>query len=90
MPYGQLPATLSPVSSIVVSELAYAPPGADQLFFDVSFGVSPGEHAAIINQTLWDKVQSILQESPRVRGCRARAATPALLKGLLFGPTAAP
>jgi site-specific DNA recombinase len=47
----------------------------------------PGEHAAIINQVLWDKVQSILQESPRVRGCRARAATPALLKGLLFGPT---
>jgi len=47
----------------------------------------PGEHAAIISQSLWDKVQSILQESPRVRGCRARAATPALLKGLLFGPT---
>jgi len=47
----------------------------------------PGEHAAIVSQALWDKVQSILQESPRVRGCRARAATPALLKGLLFGPT---
>jgi ATPase subunit of ABC transporter with duplicated ATPase domains len=36
------------VSSIVVSELAYAPPGADQLFFDVGFTVSPGEHAAIV------------------------------------------
>jgi len=36
------------VGSIVVSELAYSPPGADQLFFDVSFGVSPGEHAAIV------------------------------------------
>ncbi|MFN4204811.1 MAG: recombinase family protein [Agrobacterium albertimagni] len=47
----------------------------------------PGEHAAIVSQALWDKVQSILQESPRVRACRARAATPALLKGLLFGPT---
>jgi ATPase subunit of ABC transporter with duplicated ATPase domains len=35
------------VSSIVVSELEYAPPGADQLFFDVSFGVAPGEHAAL-------------------------------------------
>jgi len=46
-----------------------------------------GEHAAIVSQALWDKVQSILQESPRVRGCRARAATPALLNGLLFGPT---
>ncbi|MCB1000850.1 MAG: ABC-F family ATP-binding cassette domain-containing protein [Acidimicrobiales bacterium] len=36
------------MSSIVVSELAYAPPGADQLFFDVSFGVAPGEHAALV------------------------------------------
>lgn len=36
------------MSSIVVSELAYAPPGADQLFFDVSFGIAPGEHAAIV------------------------------------------
>ncbi|MFO1158473.1 MAG: recombinase family protein [Reyranellaceae bacterium] len=47
----------------------------------------PGEHQAIIDQTLWDKVHSILQESPRVRACRTRAETPALLKGLLFGPT---
>ena len=36
------------MSSIVVSELEYAPPGADSLFFDVSFGVTPGEHAAIV------------------------------------------
>ena len=36
------------MSSIVVSELEYAPPGADSLFFDVSFGVSPGEHAALV------------------------------------------
>jgi len=36
------------MSSIVVSELAYAPPGADQLFFDVGFGVAPGEHAALV------------------------------------------
>jgi ATPase subunit of ABC transporter with duplicated ATPase domains len=36
------------VSSIAVSELAYSPPGAEQLFFDVSFGVAPGEHAAIV------------------------------------------
>ena len=34
--------------SITVSELAYAPPGGDQLFFDVSFGVAPGEHAALV------------------------------------------
>ena len=36
------------MSSIIVSELEYGPPGADQLFFDVSFKVSPGEHAAIV------------------------------------------
>ncbi len=36
------------MSSIVVSDLAYAPPGADQLFFEVAFGVGPGEHAAIV------------------------------------------
>lgn len=36
------------MSSIVVSELEYGPPGSDQLFFDVSFKVSPGEHAAIV------------------------------------------
>ena len=47
----------------------------------------PGEHQAIIPKDLWDKVHSILRESPRVRACRARANTPALLKGLLFGPT---
>src|SRR5262245_35285383 len=43
--------------------------------------------AAIVSQALWDKAQSILQESPRKRACRGRAATPALLKGLLFGPS---
>ena len=36
------------MSSIVVSELEYAPPGADSLFFDVGFGVGPGEHAALV------------------------------------------
>ena len=36
------------MSSISVSELAYSPPGAEQLFFDVSFGVAPGEHDAIV------------------------------------------
>ena len=47
----------------------------------------PGEHEPIIGRALWDKVHGILRESPRVRAGRARAATPALLKGLLFGPT---
>ncbi len=36
------------MSSIVVSDLAYAPPGADQLFFEVAFGIAPGEHAALV------------------------------------------
>jgi ATPase subunit of ABC transporter with duplicated ATPase domains len=36
------------VSHILVTELEYAPPGADSLFFDVGFTVSPGEHAALI------------------------------------------
>jgi ATPase subunit of ABC transporter with duplicated ATPase domains len=36
------------MSSIVVSELEYAPPGREALFFDVSFGIAPGEHAALV------------------------------------------
>ena len=46
----------------------------------------PGEHAAIIARALWDKVHAILAESPRKRAAQTRAQTPALLKGLLFGP----
>jgi site-specific DNA recombinase len=49
----------------------------------------PGEHAAIIDQTLWDKVHAILAENARTRSARTRAQTPALLKGLIFGPTGA-
>jgi hypothetical protein len=45
----------------------------------------PGEHAAIIARDLWDRVHAIMQESPRVRGAKNRAAAPALLRGLLFG-----
>ena len=47
----------------------------------------PGEHQPIIGRDLWDKVRGILKVGPRVRAGNARAATPALLKGLLFGPT---
>ena len=36
------------MGSIVLSDLEYAPPGIDSLFFDVSFGVGPGEHAALV------------------------------------------
>jgi len=47
----------------------------------------PGEHQAIIDQSLWDRVHGILRESPRKRAMNTRAQTPALLKGLIFGPT---
>ena len=47
----------------------------------------PGEHQAIVSRALWDKVHGILRESPRRRAGRTRASTPALLKGLIFGPT---
>ena len=49
----------------------------------------PGEHAPIISQDLWDKVHAILTENSRTRSARTRAQTPALLKGLIFGPTGA-
>jgi hypothetical protein len=47
----------------------------------------PGEHQAIIDRALWDRVHAILRESPRKRGAHTRAQTPSLLKGLIFGPT---
>jgi len=49
----------------------------------------PGEHKAIIDRATWDRVHSILKESPRKRAARTRAETPALLKGLLYGPDGA-
>lgn len=49
----------------------------------------PGEHKAIIDRALWDKVHAILQTSPRKRASNTRAQTPALLKGLIFGPDGA-
>ena len=44
----------------------------------------PGEHDAIIDADLWDRVHAILQESPRKRANNSRAQTPALLKGMIF------
>lgn len=49
----------------------------------------PGEHGAIIDRALWDKVHAILADSPRKRASNTRAQTPALLKGLIFGPDGA-
>ncbi|NNF53178.1 MAG: ABC-F family ATP-binding cassette domain-containing protein [Acidimicrobiales bacterium] len=34
--------------SITVSELEYAPPASDSLFFDISFGIAPGDRAALV------------------------------------------
>lgn len=45
----------------------------------------PGEHEPIIDRALWDQVHSILKVSPRKRAGYARAQSPALLRGLLFG-----
>jgi hypothetical protein len=53
-------------------------------------GVSyPGEHQAIIDRKLWEEAHGILKQSPRKRAASTRAQTPALLKGLLFGPDGA-
>ena len=50
-------------------------------------GVSyPGEHIGIIDRKTWDKVQAKFRESPRKRAAAARAQTPALLKGIIYGP----
>ncbi len=48
-----------------------------------------GEHQRLIDQKTWDHVQSILQQSPRLRASNTRAESPALLKGLLYGPDGA-
>ena len=46
----------------------------------------PGEHAAIIDQATWDKVQAILAANRVARANGTRAQTPALLRGLIFAP----
>jgi site-specific DNA recombinase len=48
-----------------------------------------GEHKAIIDRALWQRVQAILHENPCKRRAHSRARTPALLKGLIFGPSGA-
>lgn len=48
-----------------------------------------GEHERLIDQKIWDNVQSILQQSPRLRANNTRSETPTLLKGLFYGPDGA-
>jgi DNA invertase Pin-like site-specific DNA recombinase len=50
----------------------------------------PGEHDPIIDRGLWDQVHALIDPSPRKRATRALGRTPALLKGLMFGPTGTP
>jgi site-specific DNA recombinase len=47
----------------------------------------PGEHDQIIDRGLWDQVHALIDPSPRTRATRVLGRTPALLKGLIFGPT---
>lgn len=47
----------------------------------------PGEHDAIISHDQWERVHAILKIGARKRAANSRAQTPALLKGLIFGPT---
>jgi site-specific DNA recombinase len=46
-----------------------------------------GEHVAIVDRKIWDKVQAQFRINPRKRSATARSQTPSLLKGLIFGPT---
>ncbi len=46
--------------------------------------VYPGQHERILSADLWDGVHQILSENHRARGNRAKAKTPALLKGLVY------
>jgi hypothetical protein len=48
--------------------------------------VYQGEHQAIVPQDLWDRAHDIMCDSPRVRANEVRRQTPALLRGLIFGP----
>ena len=45
-----------------------------------------GEHEALVDRATWDKVHLILAQNRHRRASHTRAATPALLKGLIIGP----
>jgi site-specific DNA recombinase len=49
----------------------------------------PGEHAPIVDHALWGRVHDLISGSRRTRATRQLGRTPALLKGLIFGPTGA-
>lgn len=47
----------------------------------------PGEHDSVVPQKLFNKVQVILDENATIRRGKNRSQTPALLRGLIFGPS---
>jgi site-specific DNA recombinase len=49
----------------------------------------PGEHQAIVDSSVWDKVHALIGGGPQTHAKRPLGRTPALLKGLIFGPTGA-
>ena len=48
----------------------------------------PGEHAAIVDEPLWDDVQAVLAANRVERATGARASHPSLLTGMVFDETA--
>ena len=50
----------------------------------------PGEHAAIVDQDLWDAVQAKLHSNGVERGLGRKAGSPAILTGMLFDAEGGP
>jgi hypothetical protein len=48
--------------------------------------VYQGEHASIVSRRVWDEAHDIMAESTQVRANENRSETPAMLRGLIFGP----
>lgn len=48
-----------------------------------------GQHEGIVPLAIWDGVRAILKTNSRDRAAQTRRQTPALLKGLIFGPDGA-
>lgn len=47
----------------------------------------PGEHEPIVEPRLWEQVHALIKGSPHTKRTRQLGRTPALLKGLIFGPS---
>jgi site-specific DNA recombinase len=49
----------------------------------------PGEHEPIVSRNVWDRVNALISAAPHTLTKRPLGRTPAILKGLIFGPTGA-